>query len=91
MFSQSFFLLSNLTAENTQDHSVLTEHKNLGVLRLFIFRLRLITISVGMLCKPSGVFSRSSENKTNRKRNLIIFPEYLILTFVMFVTKDYRK
>jgi hypothetical protein len=43
VFSQSFFLLSNLTAENTQDHSVLTEHKNLRVCRL-----RLITISVGM-------------------------------------------
>ncbi len=28
VFSQSFFL-SNLTAQNTQDHSVLTEHKTL--------------------------------------------------------------
>jgi hypothetical protein len=35
--------------------------------------------------KPSGIFSRSSENKTNRKQNLIIFPRYLILTIVMFV------
>ncbi len=42
------FLLSNLTAENTQDHSVLTEHENLCVCRLFIFRLQLITILVGM-------------------------------------------
>ncbi len=43
------FLLSNLTAENTQDHSVLTEHKKLHVRRLLIFRLLLITILVGML------------------------------------------
>ncbi len=35
--------------------------------------------------KPLGIFSRSSKNKTNRKQNLIIFPEYLILTFLMFV------
>ncbi len=42
------FLLSNLTAENTQDHSVLTEDKNLCVCRLFIFRLQLTTILVGM-------------------------------------------
>jgi hypothetical protein len=41
------FLLSNLTAENTQDHSVMTEDKNLCVCRLFIFRLQLITILVG--------------------------------------------
>jgi hypothetical protein len=43
--------LSNLIAENTQDHSVLTEHKNPHVCRLFIFRLRLITILVGMYSK----------------------------------------
>jgi hypothetical protein len=42
------FLLSNLTAENTQDHSVLTEHKNLRKCKLFIFRIQLITILVGM-------------------------------------------
>jgi hypothetical protein len=47
-FLDDFFLLRNLTAENTQDHSVLTEHENLCVCRLFIFRLRLITILVGM-------------------------------------------
>ena len=35
--------------------------------------------------KPSGIFSRSSENKTNCKRNLIFSPEYLVLTFLMFV------
>ena len=35
------FLTSVLTAENTQDHSVQTEDKNLHVCRLFIFRLRL--------------------------------------------------
>ncbi len=42
------FLLSNFTVENTQDHSVLTEHLNLHICRLFIFRLRLIMILVGM-------------------------------------------
>jgi hypothetical protein len=42
------FLLSILTAENTQGHSILTEDKNLHVCLSFIFRLRLITISVGM-------------------------------------------
>jgi hypothetical protein len=42
------FLLINLTAEDTQDHSILTEDKNLWVCRLFIFSLQLITISVGM-------------------------------------------
>jgi hypothetical protein len=42
------FLLSILTVENTQDHSVLTEDKNLHVCRLFIFRSQLITILVGM-------------------------------------------
>jgi hypothetical protein len=42
------FLLSNLTAENTQDHSVLTKDKNLCVCRLLIFRLQLITILAGM-------------------------------------------
>ncbi len=47
VFSE-LFLLINLTAENTQDHSILTEDKNLRVCRLFIFRLRLITVSVGM-------------------------------------------
>jgi hypothetical protein len=47
VFSQSYFL-SYLTAEKTQDHSILTEDKNLCVCRLFFFRLRLITISVGM-------------------------------------------
>ncbi len=43
-FLKAFFLLSNLPADNTQEHSVLTEHKNLCVCRLFIFRLQLITI-----------------------------------------------
>jgi hypothetical protein len=42
------FLLSVLTAENTQDHYVLTEDKNLHVCRLFVFRLQLLTILVGM-------------------------------------------
>ncbi len=42
------FLLSILTAENTQDNSILTEDKNFHVCRLFIFRLRLITILVVM-------------------------------------------
>jgi hypothetical protein len=42
------FLLSILTVENTQDHSILTEDKNLHVCRLFVFRLQLITIYVGM-------------------------------------------
>jgi hypothetical protein len=46
VFSKLFF--SILTAESTQDRSVLTEDKNLHVCRLFIFRLRLITILVGM-------------------------------------------
>jgi hypothetical protein len=41
-------LLSILTVENTQDHSVLTEDNNLHVCKLFIFRLQLITILVGM-------------------------------------------
>ncbi len=44
----NLFLLSNLAAENTQDHSDLTEDKNLCVCRLLVFRLRLITILVGM-------------------------------------------
>ncbi len=44
-----------------------------------------------MICKPSGILSRSSKNKTNRKRDLIIFPEYLILTFMMFVRTIYLK
>jgi hypothetical protein len=42
------FLLSIFIQKNTQDQSVLTEDKNLHVCRLFIFRLQLITISVGM-------------------------------------------
>jgi hypothetical protein len=33
------FLLINVIAENTQDHSILTGDKNLCVCRLFIFRL----------------------------------------------------
>ncbi len=43
------------------------------------------------LPKPSGIFSRSYENRTNCKQNLIIFPEYLILTFVMFVRTTLRS
>jgi hypothetical protein len=42
VFSQSFFLLSNLTAENTQDHSVLTEQKNLRVCKLFSWEEKLV-------------------------------------------------
>jgi hypothetical protein len=35
--------------------------------------------------KPSGIFSSSSENNTNRKQNMISFPEYLIFTSATFV------
>ncbi len=35
------FLISNLTAENTLDHSILTEHLNLHVCRLFTWRNQL--------------------------------------------------
>jgi hypothetical protein len=34
--------------------------------------------------EPSGIFSRGSENWTNCKQNLIIVPDDLILTVVMF-------
>jgi hypothetical protein len=41
--------------------------------------------SISMPDKPSSIFSRSSQNRTNRKQNSIIFTNYLILTVVMFV------
>jgi hypothetical protein len=60
------FLLSSLTAtENTQDHSVLTEDKNLDVCWLFIFRLRLITILVGMLVLDYGLICRNNPKWMN--------------------------
>jgi hypothetical protein len=41
--------------------------------------------------KPSGIFSRSSKNRTNRKLNLIIFPKYLILIVMMFVRTSFSS
>jgi hypothetical protein len=38
--------------------------------------------------KPSGIFSRSFENRINCEQNLIIFSRYLILTFAMFVRTE---
>jgi hypothetical protein len=33
-------------------------------------------LDLSVLCKPSGIVSNSSENLTDRKRDLIIFSEY---------------
>jgi hypothetical protein len=66
---------------------------NVGIsskpIRLNLHSILFLCICLGRVLirphKPSGIFSISIKNRTNLKQNLIISPEYLILTFVMFV------
>jgi hypothetical protein len=67
--------------------SVQTIKKKDGFLRLIVFTIVKITSTN----KTSGIFSRSSENRTNCRQNLIIFPEYQIFTAVMFVRTTFSS